>query len=157
MSGTKGRVAVVAAICFVAAAAALRASEASETSETMKAIVGSYLEIQVQLAADKIDGIKAPAAAIASRAEALGDSGAVMAKAARAVGESTDLKAAREAFAGLSDGVIAAARAEGWKDLGDTKLAFCPMVKRSWLQKDAKIRNPYFGSTMLECGEIKKP
>ena len=31
------------------------------------------------------------------------------------------------------------------------------MVKRSWLQKDEKIRNPYYGSTMLECGEFKKP
>ena len=80
-----------------------------------------------------------------------------MAKAAKAVGESTDIKVAREAFGALSDAVIAAAKAEGWKDLGDTKLAFCPMVKRAWLQKEEKIRNPYFGSTMLECGEFKKP
>jgi hypothetical protein len=151
MKITWGRVAVAAAVCLVAAATALQASEA------MKAIVGSYLEIQAQLATDKIDGIKAPAAAIASRAAALGEAGAAMAKAAKAVGESTDIKAAREAFGGLSDAVIAAAKADGWKDLGDTKLAFCPMARRSWLQKDEKIRNPYFGSTMLECGEFKKP
>ena len=152
MKITRGRVAVVAAaICLVAAATALQASE------TMKAIVGSYLEIQGQLATDKIDGIKAPAAALAARAEALGTGGAAIAKAAKAIGASTDIKVAREAFAALSDAVIVAARAEGWKDLGDTRLAFCPMVKRSWLQKGEKIRNPYFGSTMLECGEFKKP
>ena len=79
----------------------------------MKAIVGSYLEIQAQLATDKIDGIKAPAAAIAARAEALGDGGAAMAKAARAIGESTDIKVAREAFGALSDAVIAAGQGRG--------------------------------------------
>lgn len=157
MEMTRGRAAVAAAICLVAAATALRTSEASEMSETMKAIVGSYLSIQAQLATDKLDGIKAPAAALAARAEALGDGGAAMARAAKAIGASADIKAAREAFGVLSDAVIAAAKAEGWKDLGDTKLAFCPMVKRSWLQQDEKIRNPYFGSTMLECGEFKKP
>ena len=50
MKITRGRVAVAAAICLVSAATALQASEA------MKAIVGSYLEIQAQLATDKIDG-----------------------------------------------------------------------------------------------------
>ena len=148
-----GQVVVTAAICLMGTTAL----QASQASETTKAIVGSYLEIQAQLASDRIDGIKAPAAAIAARAEALGDGGAAMAKAAKAMAASTDIKVAREAFAALSDAVIAAARAEGWKDLGDTRLAFCPMVKRSWLQKGEKIRNPYFGSTMLECGELKKP
>jgi hypothetical protein len=51
--------------------------------------------------------------------------------------------------------VIAAAKAEGWSDLGDVKLTYCPMVKASWLQKEDKIRNPYYGSTMLECGQFK--
>ena len=67
-----------------------------------------------------------------------------------------DLKAARDAFAALSDAVIAAGNAEGWQDVGEVKLAYCPMVKRSWLQKDqAQIRNPYYGSQMLTCGEFK--
>ncbi len=82
MKVTRGRVAVAAAVCLVVAATALQASEA------MKAIVGSYLEIQAQLATDKIDGIKAPATALATRAEALGEAGAAMAKAAKTVGES---------------------------------------------------------------------
>jgi hypothetical protein len=29
------------------------------------------------------------------------------------------------------------------------------MVNRSWLQKGEKIRNPFYGSAMLTCGEIK--
>lgn len=148
----------VAACCSVlliagsaspAGAAALRASDA------VKAIVESYLEIHARLAADKLDGVKAPAASIVRTAGAMGQSGAAIAKAAKAVEDAADLKTAREAFGPLSEAVIAAAQAEGLQGLG-VKQAFCPMVKRSWLQKEDKIRNPYYGSAMLECGEIRK-
>jgi Cu(I)/Ag(I) efflux system membrane fusion protein len=142
---------IVAAVCLAAGAASTAASDA------LKAVVGSYLEIQAQLASDKTDGVKASATALASRAEGLGDAGAPVAKAAKAVADAPDLKAAREAFGPLSDAVIAAAKAEGWKDLSDVKLAYCPMAKRSWLQKDEKINNPYYGAAMATCGEFKKP
>ena len=33
-------------------------------------------------------------------------------------------------------------------------VAFCSMAKGSWLQSDAKVRNPYHGAKMLRCGEI---
>jgi hypothetical protein len=141
----------IAGLCVVSSALVVQASDA------MKAIVGSYLEIHAQLASDKVDGIKAPAGALAARAEGLGEAGKAMAKAARAVADSRDIKAARDAFGGLSEAVVAAAKAEGWKDLGDVKLAYCPMVQRSWLQKDEKISNPYYGSAMSTCGEFKKP
>ena len=151
MKIVRGLSLAVVGVCIVLGASALQASDA------MKAIVGSYLEIHAQLATDKIDSIKAPATALAARAAGLGNGGAAMAKAAKAVADAPDLKAARDAFGALSDAVVAAAKAEGWKDLGDVKLAFCPMVKRSWLQKEDKIRNPYYGSAMLDCGEFKKP
>jgi hypothetical protein len=127
-------------------------------SEPLKAIIASYLEIHAQLSADKIDGVKSSAAAIAKQAQAMGDKGAAIGTAAAAVGAASDLKTAREAFGPLSDAVVAAARAEGPDTLKElsVKLAFCPMVNRSWVQKEDKVRNPYYGSAMLECGEIKK-
>jgi Protein of unknown function (DUF3347) len=141
-----------AAIC----AMVVTGASAFQGADPLNAIVGSYLEIQTQLASDKIDGIKPAAAAIASNAASLGqERGGKVAQTAKAVAEATDLKTAREAFGPLSDAVIAAAQAEG-KDLAGVKLGFCPMVKRSWLQKDAKLRNPYYGSAMLECGELKE-
>jgi hypothetical protein len=151
MTFARGLAAAVAGVCLLSGTATLHGSEA------LKAIVGSYLEIHAQLAADKVDAVKAPASALAARAGTLGESGAAMAKAAKTVGDAKDVKTARDAFGVLSDAVLAAAKAEGWKDLGDVKLAYCPMAGRSWLQKDQKIRNPYYGSTMLECGEFKKP
>jgi membrane fusion protein, copper/silver efflux system len=140
----------IAVFSLVVGAGSLQASDA------MKAIVGSYLEIHAQLMADKIDGVKKPANALASRAEAMGPSGAAMVKAANAVGASADIKAARDAFGSLSDAVVAAAKAEGYKDLGDVKLAYCPMVQKSWLQKGDQIQNPYYGQSMSSCGEFKK-
>ena len=143
--------------CAVAIVGIVLGVSALQASDAMKAIVGSYLEVHAQLAADKTDGIKAPATAIATQATALGESGAAMAKAAKTVADAPDIKAARDAFGVLTDAVVAAAKADGWKDLGDVKLAYCPMVRRSWLQKDEKINNPYYGPAMSTCGEFKKP
>ena len=67
-----------------------------------------------------------------------------------------DLKAAREAFAQLSEAVVAAAKKDGWTDVSGLKLAYCPMVKHSWLQSQDTLQNPYLGKTMLNCGEFRK-
>jgi membrane fusion protein, copper/silver efflux system len=126
-------------------------------SEAMKAIVASYMDIHGRLFRDNLDGIKQSAAAIEQQATRMGATGANLAKAAKGMEAAADLKAAREAFGSLSDAVIAAGKAEGWKDVPDVKVAYCPMVNKSWLQKDGTtIRNPYFGPAMPTCGEFKK-
>jgi hypothetical protein len=135
---------------------ALLAGAPVQASDAMKAIVGSYLDIQAKLAADKTDGIKPAAQAIADQASRMGAAGEAMAKAAATIGDAADLKAARAAFGDLSDAVIAAGKAEGWKDVPDVKTAYCPMVKKSWLQKEPDIRNPYYGTAMLTCGSFTK-
>ena len=134
-------------------AAIIVASATVAASDSVKAIVNSYLEMHAALAADKVEGVKKPAAAIAAEAGRLGAGGAAIAKAAKAVEQASDLKTARDAFGPLSDAVIAAAKAA---NIGDVKVAYCPMAKGSWLQKDDKIKNPYYGSQMLTCGEFKK-
>ena len=126
-------------------------------SEELEAVVASYLEVQAQLAADKADGIKGPAAAIAEQAAGMGAAGADIVKAAKSLEAAGTLEAAREAFGPLSDAVVAAAKAEGWQGLDGVKLAYCPMANRSWLQKEDAIRNPYYGSQMLTCGSFKDP
>jgi hypothetical protein len=138
-------------IAVAAGATMLRAAEG------LKEVVGSYLEIQAQLATDKFEGVKPAATALAARADAMGEAGAAISKAAKTVAAAADLKAARDSFGPLTDAVVAAAKADGWKDLGDVKLAYCPMVKQSWLQKEDTIRNPYYGTAMSGCGEFKKP
>jgi Protein of unknown function (DUF3347) len=138
---------------LAAAVVALAATFPVVASDSAKAIVNSYLEAHAALAADKVEGVKAPAAAMAAEADKMGPGGATIAKQARALEQAKDLEAAREAFTPLSESVIAAAKAA---NLPDVKVAYCPMVKGSWLQKDGTIKNPYYGSQMLTCGEFKK-
>ncbi|RYF79677.1 MAG: DUF3347 domain-containing protein, partial [Chitinophagaceae bacterium] len=33
-------------------------------------------------------------------------------------------------------------------------LQYCPMKNASWLSSAKQIRNPYYGSSMLTCGEV---
>ena len=126
-------------------------------SDAMKAIITSYVDIHEHLFRDKMDGVKPLAAAISLQASRMGAGGAAMTAAAQRMEAAADLKAARDAFGALSDAVIAAGNAEGWKDVPDIKVAYCPMANKSWLQKEGTIRNPYYGPVMPTCGDFKKP
>ena len=144
------------ATVFILFAAAVFAAAPAYASDSLKAIVGSYLEMQASLAADKLEGVKPAAHTIGEQAVRMGTAGEAIAKAAKAVEGAPDIKAARAAFGDLSDAVIAAGNAEGWKDVPDVRVAYCPMAKESWLQKESEIRNPYYGKSMLTCGDFKK-
>jgi hypothetical protein len=138
-----------------AAAILALAISVAEASESLKKVVAAYLEIQTQLAADKIEGVKGPAASIVKDAGAMGTAGTGIVAAAQTLEQAPDLRKAREAFGKLSTAVIDAAKAAGGKDLDGLKLAYCPMARNSWLQKEERLRNPYYGSLMLECGEFR--
>lgn len=120
------------------------------------AVVDPYLKIQQALAGDKIDGVKQNAGAVATAAEQIGAPAQAIAAAAREVEKAGDIKAARNAFATLSDAVVAYADSTKAPLGTDVKVAYCDMKKKPWLQKGMAIRNPYYGSEMLECGVIKR-
>lgn len=144
------------AVWTVAVACVFVNGASVQASDAMKAIVGSYLVIQAKLAADTIDGVKPAAQDIGGQAARMGPAGEAIVKSAKAVENAADLKTTRLAFGDLSDAVIAAGKAELWKDVPEVKVAYCPMVKKSWVQKEAEIRNPYYGKSMLTCGEFRK-
>ena len=65
-----------------------------------------------------------------------------------------DIKHQREHFQMLSKDVYDLVKAFGptqtiYKD-------YCPMVKAIWLSETRPIKNPYYGSKMLTCGEVKE-
>jgi hypothetical protein len=39
------------------------------------------------------------------------------------------------------------------KELNNFQKATCPMAEARWIQKKGDLRNPYYGKSMLECGE----
>jgi RND family efflux transporter MFP subunit len=70
--------------------------------------------------------------------------------------DTRDIKAFRNGFAQLSDTMISLIQATepNYKLDHDVYQAYCPMVKKNWLQSEKDVRNPY-APYMLECGSIK--
>lgn len=64
-----------------------------------------------------------------------------------------DLKKQRDYFATLSSNVASVAKAFKLSDK-PLYVQYCPMKKASWLSSEKQIRNPYYGSSMLTCGEV---
>ncbi|RPJ86767.1 MAG: DUF3347 domain-containing protein, partial [Acidobacteria bacterium] len=62
------------------------------------------------------------------------------------------LEQAREQFFQLSKPIIAELK----RNPSAQKSAFaykCSMANKSWVQGQKEIRNPYYGKSMLKCGE----
>jgi hypothetical protein len=64
-----------------------------------------------------------------------------------------DLKKQREYFAAFSTHMTTLAKVVKLSER-PVYLAYCPMKKASWLTGEKAIKNPYYGSSMLACGEI---
>jgi hypothetical protein len=128
----------------------------ARAGEPITALLDPYFRIQSQLTADKMDGVGADAGQVAEAAAKLGADGASIAAAARELAATTSLPSARDAFGKLSDAVIAYADKAHAQTGDDVVTAYCPMVKKSWMQKGKQVHNPYLGRSMANCGEIKK-
>ena len=124
----------------------------SAAAELPAEVAAPYLHIQATLAADSTDGVSEAAQSIVAAAGDLGDAGASIVMAANAVSLADDLVKTRAAFGLLSDAVIKFSDDAG---LGELKIAFCPMARKSWIQEDGDIANPYHGSEMLRCGSFR--
>ena len=119
-------------------------------------LLDPYFRIQDALVDDRIDTIKADAALVGKSAAGLGDDGKGIVAAAAELEKAGSISDARLAFGKLSDAVIAYSEQTKANPGDDVVAMYCPMVKKSWLQKGEKVRNPYYGKAMPGCGEKKK-
>ena len=75
-------------------------------------------------------------------------------------GSAPDIAQARVDFELLSRAMIALNEQFGHAGEAAYYLVFCPMafdeVGARWLQSSEAIRNPYYGASMLNCGEVEK-
>lgn len=69
------------------------------------------------------------------------------------ISSTKDLKKQREYFANLSSNMASVAKAFKLSNK-PVYIQYCPMKKVSWLSTEKQIRNPYYGSSMLTCGEV---
>lgn len=85
------------------------------------------------------------------------DSYNVLKKALAELETKTDLKGVRQAFTSLSSEITNLIKSKEYipKNL---YVHYCPMANfnkgASWLSLDEKVENPYFGNSMLNCGEL---
>jgi len=141
---------------FVLCAALVMSAATVLAADTIGAVLTPYFRIQTALVDDRIDTIKNDALLVAQEAGNLGAPGKSIEEAATALSQAAEIGAAREAFGRLSDAVIAYADGTKTSPGADVARVYCPMVKKSWLQKDGAVKNPYFGKAMPDCGEKKK-
>ena len=156
---------LIALLSIVASVSVTPAAEAAAFS----VIFEHYEAIRQALIEDSTDGVADHATAIAATAGDLerdfdvaaaqidaDDADAVrgwlsdIEARAGAVARAGDLEATREAVAELTKPLVR------WHELvvgGKPVVAYCPMVKKAWLQPDEPIGNPYAPS-MLRCGEV---
>lgn len=109
-------------------------------------LFNSYVASQEALALDSYEDARAALEQLAA------DSSGELQTLAQAAAAAEDIEGIRAAFVSLSDEIAEATLPEGYS------LAFCPMANNlqgaNWVQKGQDIHNPYFGASMLTCGEI---
>jgi hypothetical protein len=131
-------------------------------------VLAAYLQIQAvlgatQKSADPVDPLPLADAARALQGRASGHAkhlGATIADAASAL-RGKSLPDQRKLYKPLSDAVIALADAAPVSPSVAPKLfvAFCPMAPGDgarWVQPSDQIANPYFATSMKECGTIER-
>ena len=77
----------------------------------------------------------------------------ILLKDAGKISESADLSVQRKYFSNFSTNMLAVAKAVKLSDK-EIMVQYCPMKKASWLSSEKAIKNPYYGSSMLTCGQV---
>lgn len=132
------------------------AEHALALPEPAQAVFTNYLNIQIALAKDSLEGIKASSVAISAsiRNDPAGTFSAEVAQAAGDLSKTTDLKAARQVFQRLSGSLIKYLAVHKEQANHFVKV-FCPMANAVWLQTGSVVNNPYLGKEMARCGNIQ--
>jgi len=122
-------------------------------------IIEQYTKIHTSLTKDSTDGVDAAAQSIQQLASQLPSTdpateklGAELKKAAQQI-QGKDLDQSRIEFFELSKPLLVYL-AQSYSGEKAYYRFYCDMAKKGWVQSEKGIRNPYYGSSMLTCGEL---
>jgi len=147
---------VLLALTAVACTPAPQTSSTPATGSKMpSSVVDPYLKIQTALAQDRIDDVRANAGDVAKAATALGAPAMKIDTAAVQLASAAELQDARNKFGALSDAIVTYMDGLHLAPPDGVRKAYCPMVNKPWLQQGDTLANPYYGSSMLTCGEFR--
>lgn len=71
---------------------------------------------------------------------------------AKSISSTTDLKKQRETFKSLSKSTYDLIKVSNPEK--PIYKQYCPMADADWLSKEKAVKNPYYGSSMLTCGNV---
>lgn len=71
---------------------------------------------------------------------------------AKSISSTTDLKKQRETFKSLSKNTYDLIKVSSPEQ--PIYKQYCPMADADWLSKEKAVKNPYYGSSMLTCGNV---
>jgi len=71
---------------------------------------------------------------------------------AKSISATTDLKKQRESFKSLSKSAYDLIKVSSPTE--PIYKQYCPMADADWLSKEKAVKNPYYGSSMLTCGNV---
>jgi hypothetical protein len=108
-----------------------------------------YEQVRLGLLAGDVTRVQGAAGDLAAAADKVGRD--CIQRKALAVQGATDLEEARIAFATLSDALIAY-----WETRCCERpvVVYCAMEKKSWLQPEGEIENPFVAASMRSCGRV---
>ncbi|MDY7107445.1 MAG: efflux RND transporter periplasmic adaptor subunit [Planctomycetota bacterium] len=145
-----------------------RASVPDSFIHSLKPIYAAYLDAQESLASDDLGGFVQAASDLENAVgfvEEVGLVGEPLGRWRRAAARLrldrpvTTIDDARSRFERMSDAVITLQKTFGHHGSETWHVAYCPMAfdnrGAEWLQRGRTINNPYFGASMLRCGEIR--
>lgn len=126
--------------------------------EQLNLVYQQYLLLSKALVDSDMAGAKEAGMAVELGAKAISN-GAKLASLAAKITAATNIETQRTLFADLSNEMLAKVKAVGLQS-GEVYVEYCPMALNdkgaSWLSNHKEIRNPYYGESMLECGEVKE-
>ena len=137
----------------------LGVSIAGPIDQTVEKVLVEYSVIQQGLSNDSVQGIDTAAQEIGALASETRTSDSDLqaliddVQAASSKIQGQDLEAARDTFFELSKPLLVYLN-KYYSGNNSYFRYFCGMAKKGWVQTEKGTRNPYYGSSMLTCGEL---
>jgi protein SCO1/2 len=129
-------------------------SPAAPKAGDLSALLDPSVRIQQALNVGRVDGVREHARDVATQAKALGPDAEAIRLAATEIDRRLAIAAVRSAFGALGDAILAYAKDRHATFGAGVKVAYCPMVRKYWLQRGETIQNPYYGQQMSDCGRF---
>lgn len=136
-----------AAVMFTAFGTVATAQDHAAHTPAAQAF-GHYEGVRAALSADRMADVAPHARSLGASVEAFG--GPEAKKAADGLAAAKTIEDARKHFGELSTILVPKFQEAG---LEGANAYYCAMKKLPWMQRGDAVENPYYGKSMLKCGE----